>query len=504
MTTFTTWPFAATGATALRTLPNRLADVHNVKDFGAKGDGITDDYAAIMAAYNWTTNTSRGTIFFPPGTYYISQPLPFGDADAGVNAVFSGVMGASIITGNFANYIFNRDSSSGTISGDSGCHVIEKLTLINTNAKGGGVRWGMCVGGAIRDLNITANICINTGNADNLASLEISIENCQLSPGSNPTNSVGIGAFADGPILNCYMNGFAWGAVAWGNQGGQGFCGCHFENCVVGCQPGTDTTGSPAVTTGGFDLLGCYFKNCGTAINISVGGVGVHGVYIEGTDGQAPGGTNPQYGMYIAGGGGSTFEGITVTGQYDQYGIYVEGESTTQLKAYMFGVVSSNSGSGSAWGSGITPVAGMSKAPFMTRAGCNVSNVTTTNELIFVSPCTATCSGTTATLTVAWGNLNPYGGESFQITVSGMTPAGYNGTFTGTVTGTNTLTYTVASSLANGSGGEVVINALLLLEGQSFDVSDSNSSSWAGIVTGAGSTHAKVRYNGASLTVEGT
>jgi len=44
----------------------------NVKDFGAKGDGITDDTAAIQAAIN---NGHR--IYFPHGNYIISQPLTF-------------------------------------------------------------------------------------------------------------------------------------------------------------------------------------------------------------------------------------------------------------------------------------------------------------------------------------------------------------------------------------------------------------------------------------------
>lgn len=48
----------------------------NVKDYGAKGDGTTDDTAAIQAAFNavWTASsaTSGGTVYFPSGTYVIS------------------------------------------------------------------------------------------------------------------------------------------------------------------------------------------------------------------------------------------------------------------------------------------------------------------------------------------------------------------------------------------------------------------------------------------------
>ncbi|MEX2607054.1 MAG: glycoside hydrolase family 55 protein [Kiritimatiellia bacterium] len=44
--------------------------VLNVKAFGAKGDGVTDDTAALQAAYN-----QPGLIYLPNGTYLISKPI---------------------------------------------------------------------------------------------------------------------------------------------------------------------------------------------------------------------------------------------------------------------------------------------------------------------------------------------------------------------------------------------------------------------------------------------
>ena len=60
--------FTATGTTFARNLVTRMADVVNVKDFGAVGDGVADDTAAIQAAVNITTE-----VFFPSGTYIVSR-----------------------------------------------------------------------------------------------------------------------------------------------------------------------------------------------------------------------------------------------------------------------------------------------------------------------------------------------------------------------------------------------------------------------------------------------
>src|SRR6187402_1512484 len=56
----------------------------NVQDFGAKGDGSTDDTAAINAAISSGSRCGQGCdssttppalVYFPPGTYSISAPI---------------------------------------------------------------------------------------------------------------------------------------------------------------------------------------------------------------------------------------------------------------------------------------------------------------------------------------------------------------------------------------------------------------------------------------------
>ena len=65
------------------TVAPRLADNFNVLDFGAKGDGVTDDTTAIMAAINSLTSTDTslvgwvggGTVLFPAGIYICSSAI---------------------------------------------------------------------------------------------------------------------------------------------------------------------------------------------------------------------------------------------------------------------------------------------------------------------------------------------------------------------------------------------------------------------------------------------
>jgi len=74
-TAATTGASSGNGAAAVaRTLADRFADVVNVLDFGAVGDGVTDDTAAIQAALN-AAPVLGGKIIFPVGTYKVTSTL---------------------------------------------------------------------------------------------------------------------------------------------------------------------------------------------------------------------------------------------------------------------------------------------------------------------------------------------------------------------------------------------------------------------------------------------
>ncbi|EJD05787.1 exo-beta-1,3-glucanase [Fomitiporia mediterranea MF3/22] len=74
------------GRAAFNSNPSDYQVFRNVKDFGAKGDGVTDDTAAINAAMSsgnrcgggsgcQSTTTAPAIVYFPPGEYLVSQPI---------------------------------------------------------------------------------------------------------------------------------------------------------------------------------------------------------------------------------------------------------------------------------------------------------------------------------------------------------------------------------------------------------------------------------------------
>jgi hypothetical protein len=108
-TAFTNFSFAATGAPASRTMPDRLSDVINVKDWGAIGNNSNDDTNAIQSAINYAigprpNGSVGGRMFFPPGNYKCSRGLVVGSNSVDV--------GISLIGGGWANTFINNSSIS--------------------------------------------------------------------------------------------------------------------------------------------------------------------------------------------------------------------------------------------------------------------------------------------------------------------------------------------------------------------------------------------------------
>lgn len=69
-----------------RTVTAKLGEIVSVKDFGALGDGVTDDLAAINYAIAYLNTLGGGSLLFPSGDYLISDTIVIGD---GTNSTVS-------------------------------------------------------------------------------------------------------------------------------------------------------------------------------------------------------------------------------------------------------------------------------------------------------------------------------------------------------------------------------------------------------------------------------
>ena len=63
----------ADAGAVVRTAQDKMREVVSVKDFGAVGDGVTDDRPAIEAAINYASSIGGAELYYPDGTYLINS-----------------------------------------------------------------------------------------------------------------------------------------------------------------------------------------------------------------------------------------------------------------------------------------------------------------------------------------------------------------------------------------------------------------------------------------------
>jgi hypothetical protein len=104
------WIRRVTGGVS-RWVEDKLDENISVKDFGAKGDGVTDDTAAIQAAANYCASVATGgalgaKLYFPAGLYKTSAAI---NITAGFIVYGDGVGSTKFRTNN--NYVFSCTAS---------------------------------------------------------------------------------------------------------------------------------------------------------------------------------------------------------------------------------------------------------------------------------------------------------------------------------------------------------------------------------------------------------
>lgn len=150
--------FNQAGTAVTRTVEEKLRDVVSVKDFGAVGDGVTDDTAAIQAAIDAVAASNRGCVFIPSGTYVLAAELLITNPNLRIEGES---LGSTVLrqTGGTANGInFNYPVSFGQPTGGGASHLtVEAGAGFHSGAFYGSGSTGV----GIRVVNASDNFCVN-------------------------------------------------------------------------------------------------------------------------------------------------------------------------------------------------------------------------------------------------------------------------------------------------------------------------------------------------------
>ncbi len=210
----------------------------SVTDFGAKGDGTTNDATAIQNALS-SLSENGGTINFPVGIYLITQPLRFYS-----NQILMFENGATILQGASINNLM-RNYSTTDITGYNGTHDTQ---IIGATFDGGEYTTNNTLLGCCHSKNITIRNCKFKNAYGSWHDIEVNssqyvlIENCDFD-GSRKTDR-------SGENLQLDVAGNA-GYYPWGDINIDGTAcqyieirGCHFHNNTISPAIGNHSSGS--------------------------------------------------------------------------------------------------------------------------------------------------------------------------------------------------------------------------------------------------------------------
>ncbi len=248
---FVDYAFNATGAPSGspptggdRKLPDRMAEVVNVKDYGAYGDGSHDDTLAVQAALDAAfgpasnshgkTGALNRSVYFPAGGYRTTAPL-----------VVTGVQGGKI---------YGDGPALSTIQ-------LVPTTITPVNSEGfTPVLWlNGFYKGSIRDLNFV-------GPSDTVTWSTVCI---WFGPDGTSVEAGGGGSGSNGNLFeNVNTSGTTYGIIH-----GSAHSAAVSENTYINCAFGSAGVGS------GHDLIGFYCSG-GNTLNMKVIGGGCAGCLV--------------------------------------------------------------------------------------------------------------------------------------------------------------------------------------------------------------------------------
>lgn len=249
-----------------------IPKIVNVKEYGAAGDGETDDYAAIQYC---VTTFPNHTLFFPNGTYLVSEgivlPAPEDEkvyilcepntiikADDSFEDDYLLSIGGSGTGGVASASVQSTGIDGGLLDCNGRCSGINIINIHNGVVKNTNLKNCSLYG-------ITVSAASNNNSSDAL------IENCYVTRSKTDynTSSVAIKLVGgDNYISNVRTVGFHTGFYIGSDSGGNTITNCH--PLFVSTEDETDDHFNDAI---GFDVYGggnvlsdCYSDNFSTAI----------------------------------------------------------------------------------------------------------------------------------------------------------------------------------------------------------------------------------------------
>ena len=234
---------------------NKLKETVSVKDFGAIGDGVADDTAAIQAAI--TACSYKNRLLFPVGDYLVTSSLTVPSA-----SYLEGAPGASIFAGVNNLTVFTTSGFTSGVSFDSlivqgnGKTGVTAFNLSNVqfhsqvnnvnvfDCARGIVLDAVCIGVAIKNPTIfkTAIGIEIKGNSNANTITTPNIDNAVETAGGT---GLGTGIYIRGAtnqIYGGFIQGFEYGVYDEGEY--TGLDGIYFETCINAAVYSTGVVGS--------------------------------------------------------------------------------------------------------------------------------------------------------------------------------------------------------------------------------------------------------------------
>jgi hypothetical protein len=220
----------STQSTGIKWAAAPSSPMFNVKDYGAKGDGSTDDTSSIQSAIDAASTAGGGTVWFPAGTYMVTPTT-----NPALTVTTDGIklVGAarkkSIVKKTANGVLLSMNGPSSDISGATHLHYcsIESLTLHGNSKSGLMLRLYYANNLVFRDMYVLGNVdtAIDTAEFWDSRFENMVIESCGGGIGTTTPNvllrnsaaSSGFGYSPDSVnqihFISCRLEGFTTGSI---------------------------------------------------------------------------------------------------------------------------------------------------------------------------------------------------------------------------------------------------------------------------------------------------